>query len=353
MLPITRLSTQKDISLYVPSSSTYPISWSDYPFYRLLNPVDTILIPLFEASIKAIQAPPTFDLQQQINQAKSGAIIKVPPGEYRAIHITQNITLQAEDPDNPPLIHRINARGISQLTLENLRVGQPELSTTQVRQKELGPAVRIVLSDQPANIKVNQLKISGVQDGISISSHHPLSSTPNHQIHVTNNDISNVRRDGIILKNVGQYTITGNTIHSIHPNYEPYSYESLGKESETAHAAVTLPNGIKADHADGIQVANGKGGLISGNHLSIGDGTWYQAVNVHHEADSPYKNREVSPVAIKNNTIKNNHDFAINVQHYGEIDAKRENNIMETAKTKNRETVIKMDIRKLNLDIAK
>ena len=68
-------------------------------------------------------------------------------------------------------------------------------------------------------------------------------------------------RDGIILKNVGQYTITGNTIHSIHPNYEPYSYESLGKESETAHAAVTLPNGIKADHADGIQVANGKGGV--------------------------------------------------------------------------------------------
>lgn len=157
-------------------------------------------------------------------------------------------------------------------------------------------------------------------------------------------------RDGIILKNVGQYTITGNTIHSIHPNYEPYSYESLGKESETAHAAVTLPNGIKADHADGIQVANGKGGLISGNHLSIGDGTWYQAVNVHHEADSPYKNREVSPVTIKNNTIKNNHDFAINVQHYGAIDVERDNNAITYVFMKNRSSEEDMGVRKVRLE---
>lgn len=116
---------------------------------------------------------------------------------------------------------------------------------------------------------------------------------------------------------------------------------------------MTLPNGTKADHADGIQVANGQGGIISGNDLSIGDGTWYQAINVHHEADSPYKSQEVSPVTIKGNTIENNHDFAINVQHYGVIDSKRENNTMVTANTKNRETVIKMDIRKLDLDTSK
>lgn len=191
--------------------------------------------------------------------------------------------------------------------------------------------MRIVLSDQPTDINLDQLTISGVQDGISISSHHPLESTPNHQIRVTNNEIYNIRRDGVILKNVGHYAITGNTIHSIYPNYEPYPYESLGKESEATHAAVTLPNGTKADHAEDIQVANGKGGIISENNLSIGDGTWYQAINVHHEADSPYKNREASSVTIKNNTIKNNHDFAINVQHYGEIDAKKENNIISSA----------------------
>lgn len=98
MLPTPRLSTQKDISLYVPQPSTTSISWSDYPFHRLLNPVEAVLIPLFEAIIKAVQAPPAFDLQQQINQAKSGAVIKIPPGEYRAIHITQNMALQAEDP---------------------------------------------------------------------------------------------------------------------------------------------------------------------------------------------------------------------------------------------------------------
>ncbi|WP_298661604.1 hypothetical protein [uncultured Thiothrix sp.] len=44
---------------------------------------------------------------------------------------------------------------------------------------------------------------------------------------------------------------------------------------------------------------------------------------MHHEADSPYRNtspkvpkdQQPIPVFIINNTIENNHDFAINAQH--------------------------------------
>ncbi|WP_298661601.1 hypothetical protein [uncultured Thiothrix sp.] len=48
---------------------------------------------------------------------------------------------------------------------------------------------------------------------------------------------------------------------------------------------------------------------------------------MHHEADSPYRNtspkvpkdQQPIPVFIINNTIENNHDFAINAQHFREI----------------------------------
>lgn len=113
---------------------------------------------------------------------------------------------------------------------------------------------------------------------------------------------------------------------------------------------MTLPNGTKADHADGIQVANGQGGIISGNDLSIGNGTWYQAINVHHEADSPYKSQEVSPVTIKGNTIENNHDFAINAQHYGVIDVERDKNTIAYTVIKNRNSEEDMGIRKVTLE---
>lgn len=67
-----------------------------------------------------------------------------------------------------------------------------------------------------------------------------------------------------------------------------------------------------------------KGGSIRNNELSIGNGTWYQAINVHHETDSAYRNvspkadkdKQPIPVSITNNAIENNHDFAINAQHH-------------------------------------
>ncbi|MFI0400246.1 MAG: right-handed parallel beta-helix repeat-containing protein [Thiolinea sp.] len=164
-------------------------------------------------------------------------------------------------------------------------------------------------------------------DGISISSHTPLEQTPQQKINIDNNTISNIQRDGIILKNIGQYTISGNHIHSIHPNYEPIPYEQLKKASNAPDAAVTLPNGVLAQHADGIQVTNAKGGSIQNNDLTIGNGTWYQAINVHHETDSAYRNvslkapkdNQPTPVSIVNNIIENNHDFAINARHFEKV----------------------------------
>ncbi|WP_298610144.1 hypothetical protein [uncultured Thiothrix sp.] len=155
------------------------------------------------------------------------------------------------------------------------------------------------------------------------------------------------------MKNIGQYTISSNHIHSIHPNYEPIPYEKLTKTSNAPDAAVTLPDGTLAQHADGIQVTNAKGGSIRDNDLRIGNGTWYQAINVHHEADSPYRNvspkapkdKQPIPVSIVNNTIENGHDFAINAQHYSMIDAEKTKNTLTTVDTDNRKFSKQMDIK--------
>lgn len=215
--------------------------------------------------------------------------------------------------------------------------------------------IRIVLNNKPATINITNTHISGVADGISISSNTPLEQTPQQKINIDNNTIENIQRDGIILKNIGQYTISRNYIHSIHPNYEPIPYEQLKKASHAPDAAVTLPNGVLAQHTDGIQVTNAKGGSIRNNELSIGNGTWYQAINVHHEADSAYRNvspkvpkdKQPIPVFIVNNTIENNHDFAINAQHYSAIHAEDGHNTLIIGDTDKRTPVDRMIIREI------
>jgi len=210
-----------------------------------------------------------------------------------------------------------------------------------------GIGVRVVLSDDPVEITLKNLTISGVKDGIAISHIQTPHRVPDHKINIDGSQISNIGRDAIILRDVGEYSITNNTIHSIHPNYEPYPYASLGKESSAANAAVILPDGkrTKAEHADGIQIANGKGGVIRGNQLSIGNGTWYQAINVHHEANSPYRQQSTIKVEVINNSIENNHDFAAQVCHYGEVDAKKKNNHVNSLPLSNRKIEENLDFK--------
>ena len=100
-----------------------------------------------------------------------------------------------------------------------------------------------------------------------------------------------------------------------------------------------------------------KGGSIRNNELSIGNGTWYQAINVHHEADSVYRNvspktpkdKQAIPVSIVNNTIENNHDFAINAQHFEKILAEEGKNQISRKSIANRSLVEKIGIIEKNL----
>ena len=102
-----------------------------------------------------------------------------------------------------------------------------------------------------------------------------------------------------------------------------------------------------------------KGGSIRNNELSIGNGTWYQAINVHHEADSVYRNvspktpkdKQPIPVSIVNNTIENNHDFAINAQHFNKIFS--EPNTLNIKELENRDRVIKMEVRQEQMGMKK
>ncbi|WP_298661606.1 hypothetical protein [uncultured Thiothrix sp.] len=314
--------------------------------------MESIIKPLLDATIQSVEASdPTTELQAQIDNATEGSTLVVPSGNYETITINKSITLNGQEP--PPNIKRINASNISQLTLDHLDIGNKDLNSAQVRAlPESETGIRVVLSDKPTTINITNTQISGVADGISISSHKPSEQTAHQKITIDNNTISNIQRDGIILKNIGQYTISNNDIHSIHPNYEPIPYEQLKKTSKAPDAAVTLPNGVLAQHADGIQVTNAKGGNIRNNELSIGNGTWYQAINVHHEADSPYRNtspkvpKDNQPISvfIVGNTIENNHDFAINAQHYTDIH--EIDNSFRIKQTGNRLPVEKMGFKK-------
>lgn len=320
-------------------------------FHKVLtNPIESLVKPLIANTIQSAQAEsldPTQTLQLKIDQKNSDGEIAIPPGNYGSINVNRNLGLIAADDNHPPHIQRINAINVSKFYVNNISVGNNNLTADEVRNlPESETGIRVVIKNdknaEQVDIGINNSRISGVADGISISSAHPTKNTENQRITISGNTISNIQRDGIILKNVGQYAITRNTIHSIHPNYENTLYTDLRKVNNEPDAAVILPNGTMAQHADGIQVANAKGGTISGNKLSIGNGTWYQAINVHHEQDSPYRNLETEPVRIQNNTIQNNHDFAISAQHFGSV--YENSNILNTVENKKRNRVERMQI---------
>lgn len=367
MMQISNISAKKDINLDESTSS--PSQSVINKFAKALsNPIEEIVQPLLESTFKSVKASdPTRELQEKINQHQENGTLAVPAGDYGAINIEKNLTLNARDPTHPPHIQRINAINISQLHFNNLSVGNQGLTPDQVRalpDSETG--IRVVLQNDDTNrnekfnISIKNTKISGVADAINISSLHPSGQTFNQSITISDNTISDIQRDGIILKNVGQYGITNNHIHSLHPNYEPFPYEQLKKSSNAPNAAVILPNGILAQHADGIQVTNAKGGSIQNNELKIGNGTWYQAINVHHELDSNYRRVDPKanqdskpvPVSITNNKIENNHDFAINIQHYDKIYT--DPNIINSIALKpQRSKKENMDIREQQLGLTK
>lgn len=260
----------------------------------------------------------TIQLQETINRAAAGSTVRVPPGNYGRLAITKSLNLTAADVRKPPNIARIDARNARVVILRHLKVGNPRLSPAQIRNlNTIG--IRVSLTDQPTNITIDNVEVRGVSDGISIS--HPGVKTANraqrHTVTITNSTIHNIRRDGIILRDVGRYAINNNKIHSIHPNYAPYDYRHLQQKDARARHAVLLPNGKKADHADGIQITNGMGGTITRNKLTIGNGTWYQGITVHHERNSIYNKGGARVLSIKNNYVENNHDFAIRASHYG------------------------------------
>ncbi|MCB1637227.1 MAG: hypothetical protein KDI15_00090 [Thiothrix sp.] len=97
---------------------------------HLLAQLKQLLVPLSEKLLQATQdgLQGSFDLRQQISQAPPGAILRIPSGEYPALYIDKNITLVAQDAKTPPLISQIGVQGATQLTLENLRIGDPLLS---------------------------------------------------------------------------------------------------------------------------------------------------------------------------------------------------------------------------------
>ena len=320
----------------------------------LFNSVEKLVRPLIENIMKSAQADtldPTQSLQAEIDQKNNPGILKIPPGNYGVINVNKNLRLTAADSNNPPHIQRINAINVSRFYVDNITIGNPNLSAGAVKnlpESEIG--IRVVIKDdENVDIGINNSRILGVADGISISSPHPTKNTENQRITINGNTISNIQRDGINLKNVGQYAITRNTIHSIHPNYEDTNYTNLRKASNAPDAAVVLPNGVMAQHADGIQATNAKGGVISGNKLSIGNGTWYQAINVHHEADSPYRHLATEPVRIQNNTIQNNHDFAISVKHFNISNASANNNNIRAQAVDKRKELSTMSVLKETL----
>lgn len=260
----------------------------------------------------------TIQLQEKINKAAAGSTVRVPPGNYGRLAITKSLHLTAANAHKPPNIARIDARNARVVILRHLKIGNARLSPAQIRNLDT-IGIRISLTDQPTNITIDHVEVRGVSDGISIS--HPGVKTANHAkrhaVTIKNSTIHNIRRDGIILRDVGRYAINNNKIHSIHPNYAPYSFKHLQKKDARANHAVLLPNGKKADHADGIQITNGMGGTITQNKLTIGNGTWYQGITVHHEKNSVYNKGGAQVLSIKSNYVENNHDFAIRSSHYG------------------------------------
>lgn len=284
--------------------------------------------------------------QQQIQNAPAGSTVELAPGNYGRLVITESISLKGADPSNPPQIQRIDASGAEFLNLQNLKIGNPDLNVDQIRNIDTSTiGIRVSLTNQPANITIDRVEVSGVSDGISISHSGRGAQNPAAQtVTITNSEIHDVRRDAINIRDIGQFAISGNNIHSIHPNYEQYDYSQMQEKDANANNAVLLPDGTKADHADGIQIANAQGGSITNNTLTIGNGTWYQGIYVHHEANSSYQNGGASSINISGNRVENNHDFSIKVHHFGEAYADTRSNQTVSQRVENRFVEEKMAI---------
>jgi Ca2+-binding RTX toxin-like protein len=244
-------------------------------------------------------------LLQALATAQPGDTIQLASGNYGDVLIQNldfaaNVTIASADPANPAVFDTLRLKSVSNLTLDGIQVtnelepGEPTWSS----------ALRI---DQSLNIQIVNSEITGSVDGdyrndangivvldsenitISDSSVHDLTNGisvgRSTGVSITNNQIYDIRTDGIQAANTRGTVIDGNIIRDFHPAYD------LG------------------DHPDMIQIWNdGSFGdvtdiTITNNQLLKGTGDNVQAILIqgqHGPNAAPYT---TSNITIAQNTI--------------------------------------------------
>jgi Ca2+-binding RTX toxin-like protein len=244
-------------------------------------------------------------LLQALATAQPGDTIQLASGNYGDVLIQNldfaaNVTIASADPANPAVFDTLRLKSVSNLTLDGIQVtnelepGEPTWSS----------ALRI---DQSSNIQIVNSEITGSVDGdyrndangivvldsenitISDSSVHDLTNGisvgRSTGVSITNNQIYDIRTDGIQAANTRGTVIDGNIIRDFHPAYD------LG------------------DHPDMIQIWNdGSFGdvtdiTITNNQLLKGTGDNVQAILIqgqHGPNAAPYT---TSNITIAQNTI--------------------------------------------------
>jgi len=237
-------------------------------------------------------------LREAVNSSTENDIIQIESGSYGTVNISNknNLILQAKDINNRPDINRINIFESNNIELLHLRLGEQVLSKDNNNQSI---AVNASYSSQ---LRFINLEIKNVHDAIAVRH--------SQQIEISGNYIHNIARDGLSILDVDTILVKDNFFTEFHPNYEEFLYQDwYFDDAGTAY----LPDKVTpSDHADFIQITDGRTISIINNTLDATGGAWTQSILI----SDGHSNE---PVIISNNIIMNGHIFGIKVLHQDNV----------------------------------
>ncbi len=313
-----------------------------------------LFIPAWPAVAADVEVSGGAALVAAIAAAKPGDVLLLNPGSYDQLALDgtkdsrlsfeKMITITAKDKSHPPVFGKIALRGVANITLSGLAlryIYRPG-DTVRGHGMSITDSTLVTLKDMDIegdNARNTQSAADGFGFGIAISvldsNHVRVDSNRiktwhrggvfanSHDLSITNNELQDLRSDGLDFAGVTDVEVSGNHLHGFRRSPD------------------------SKDHPDMIQFwtrntkLQTKNLMINGNFLDAGGGDWTQSIFMRNEeVDHGKAGREMyyENVTIQDNVIRNAQLHGITV---GEVDGLTisHNTIVQSASSKERGNV--------------
>jgi parallel beta-helix repeat protein len=247
-----------------------------------------------------------------IKLAKGGETILLAPGDYGHVAFrgspASNVTIKSLDPDNDAVFHSLKMVNVSNFTIQDVDVCNPQDAGAPNRAIQIGLA---------SNITLIGVDVSGSKDGtawndgygimLTDSNHVAILDSTFQQLHgaitagrvtdliVAGNDISQAR-EGVQVGQIDGGLFDRNYLHNMDPNY------------------------AAGDHADNFQVHNGNGigasnNLVFTNNVMIEDGGGWGVHGIYINSERYREGIQHTNIIIENNYFQGSSLHGISVNY--------------------------------------